>query len=395
MPSRFVISVATLLLFAGMNLPCQVPVFRYALERWEPDAHELLILTDRPLSDDETQLLEQLAPDPVSGKSVANVRVRIVDGSDDGSARLIDQWKTSHPEDKLPQVVVRSPDIKQQRPVIWSGSLNQDSIDQLVDSNARQALAEELVDGTSAVWVLLKSGNAAADQAAEATLRQRLAHNEASMKLSMPDAEDIAEGFDPEKLKLKFAVLTVDRNDPKEAFLVQSLLNVETDLRDDEYAAQPMAFPVFGRGRALYALIGKGITADVIDEACLFLIGPCSCQVKDQNPGVDLLLAVDWDSLVETSINTDVELPPLMGLSSFGRPEQNDDSSDDTAETTGVVVQRIDSQETTPETSEIPSDKRDNLTTVEPDAVSSDLATDTRSVLFGVLAVGLLGILTL
>ena len=55
---------------------------------------------------------------------------------------------------------------------------------------------------------------------------------------------------------------------------------------------------IFGRGRALDALIGKGINADTIAEAAKFLCGACSCQVKRLNPGVDLLIAANWDTIL-------------------------------------------------------------------------------------------------
>jgi hypothetical protein len=67
---------------------------------------------------------------------------------------------------------------------------------------------------------------------------------------------------------------------------------------------------VFGRGRVLYALAGRGINADNIREACEFLVGPCSCQVKEMNPGVDLLMDVAWSRLVEPMIDVELALPP-------------------------------------------------------------------------------------
>ena len=85
------------------------------------------------------------------------------------------------------------------------------------------------------------------------------------------------------------------RDDPAEAFVLDALLNSEEDLRDFD---EPMAFPVFGRGRVLYALIGKGISPETIGIATTFITGPCSCQVKNQNPGFDLLTGLDWDKAV-------------------------------------------------------------------------------------------------
>jgi hypothetical protein len=89
--------------------------------------------------------------------------------------------------------------------------------------------------------------------------------------------------------------VTLDRDDPREQALLEMLLASETDL---EHLDQPMAFPVIGRGRVLYALVGKGIFEDTIAIASRFVVGPCSCQVKDQNPGFDLLMNVDWDEKI-------------------------------------------------------------------------------------------------
>ena len=52
------------------------------------------------------------------------------------------------------------------------------------------------------------------------------------------------------------------------------------------------------RGRVVVPLIGKGITTDNLGEIATFLTGPCSCQVKALNPGVDLLMNCDWQSAV-------------------------------------------------------------------------------------------------
>ncbi len=89
------------------------------------------------------------------------------------------------------------------------------------------------------------------------------------------------------------------------------LLGTERDLAGFK---EPLLFPVFGRGRALYALAGKGINRETLDEAATFLIGKCSCQVKELNPGVDLLLAADWDKLVKAQLTADQGLPNLPTL---------------------------------------------------------------------------------
>jgi hypothetical protein len=87
--------------------------------------------------------------------------------------------------------------------------------------------------------------------------------------------------------------IEVDRADEAEKYLVQSLLAVESDL--DEIT-HPMVFPVYGRARALVPYIGKGVHRDNLIDCLEFVTGACSCTVKEQNPGIDLLVRYDWET---------------------------------------------------------------------------------------------------
>jgi hypothetical protein len=98
--------------------------------------------------------------------------------------------------------------------------------------------------------------------------------------------------------------------------LLNILLTSEPDL--DEYKDQPVVFPVFARGRALYALIGEGINTENIRETISFLVGPCGCEIKMMNPGVDILMAAKWDEAAmkfyEEYSETYVEIPEVTGV---------------------------------------------------------------------------------
>jgi hypothetical protein len=182
---------------------------------------------------------------------------------------------------------------------ISSASLSEPAIRQLLDSPVRKEIARRLAQGQSAVWVLLECGIPTKDQSAAKLIESRLAYLATVLKLPTLDQQDIVNGLvsvAQEDLKLEFSILRLSRTDPAEQALVKMLLGTEPDL---EETLEPIAFPIFGRGRALYALVGKGINHETLDEACSFLIGSCSCQVKELNPGVDLLLAADWDALMK------------------------------------------------------------------------------------------------
>jgi hypothetical protein len=182
--------------------------------------------------------------------------------------------------------------------VAYVAPLTKESNKFLITSPARGEIATRLSSGDSAVWILLESGNVAKDDEAFLTLEQQLALDAPWLKVPTPEELEVkADVLERVKIRLqnKFSVIRVKRDDLKEQLLVQSLLGSEPDLREYE---EPIAFPVFGRGLVLYGLVGKGIAPDTIRAASSFIAGPCSCQVKEQNPGFDLLLDFDWDRAV-------------------------------------------------------------------------------------------------
>jgi hypothetical protein len=61
----------------------------------------------------------------------------------------------------------------------------------------------------------------------------------------------------------------------------------------------PIVFAIYGRGRLLCALHGKDLTPERLGAVARFLCGACSCRVKELNPGIDLLLAADWEKMLE------------------------------------------------------------------------------------------------
>ncbi|MEW6303990.1 MAG: hypothetical protein AB1705_10995 [Verrucomicrobiota bacterium] len=285
---------------------CSVPVFRYALERWAADPYQAFVLHRGPLSAPDQSLVHEL--EKAADTLHANVSLRTVD-----VAQKSELLELAPPGKPLPWVVVKYPVATRLPGIVWSGPLGE-AAQQLFDSPARKEIVHRLAQGESAVWVLLESGDPQKDDAAEQLLVSRLAYLLATLKLPKLDAQDVVNGLIsiPEAdLRLEFSSLRISRTDPAEQAFVPMLLGTEADLKS---AHQPIIFPVFGRGRALYALVGSGIKTETIDQAATFLIGKCSCQVKEQNPGVDLLLAADWDSLIKTQFNPNLDLPTLAQL---------------------------------------------------------------------------------
>jgi hypothetical protein len=115
------------------------------------------------------------------------------------------------------------------------------------------------------------------------------------------------------ELKLAFSRLRMSRDSANEEPFLEMLLHMESDLKD--LKGQPMFFPIFGKGRALEPLIGEGIDKDNVLDYCSYITGACSCEVKKQNPGIDLLTRLDWIGAMEGSeIVLEKLLPPMEGV---------------------------------------------------------------------------------
>jgi hypothetical protein len=287
---RVAIAIALGVNLAWPVLACDVPVFRYALERWEPDAYQLTLLHSAPLNEGDEVLwdrITQVSNDPSS----LNLRIRTSDSGGVADSGLEARWK-AEADASTPWLALYYPSRAPLQTYLWAGPLTESNCEALLDSPARQKIAKALLDGDSAVFVLLESGDVDADRTAAEILERELVASEAELALPGATNEEVPD-IDESKLEIAFSTVRVSRQDPGERIFVEMLLGSEPGLRD---LNAPMVFPVYGRGLALYALAGKGINSKTIRQACAFVTGPCSCQVKDENPGVDILIAMNWDA---------------------------------------------------------------------------------------------------
>lgn len=289
--SKFILGLICHLACISPALCCNVPVFRFALERWKPDHYQVLLLHRDELTKEQHGLLSDW--ESVQERKLSNAQLT-----------LIDLQKTA-PENKKyaaltanqdqPKIALFYPPALKIEEALWTAPLSGTALKQLDDSPLRRELVNRLVQGQTAVWLLVESGNATKDQAAETLLAAELKRLEQELKLPvLTDApEDQLVGGPP--LAVKFSVLRIPPAKEEEVFR-QMLLNCEPDILRRQ---EPLVYPVFGRGRSLLPIIGAGIIADNIQEYAEFLVGACSCEIKEQNPGFDLVLAADWDALLK------------------------------------------------------------------------------------------------
>ena len=280
---------------------CTVPVHRWALEQWAPDFYDLYVFHEGALAEAQSVPLDAF----VREEPPLNLHVHAVDLSGQPGEFEAALWGAQK-NASTPWMVLRYPRSPPQRPGLWSATLTGDNLGLIRDSAARRGIVQRLSEGNTAVWVFLESGDEEKDGPAFALIEEELGRIRETLTT---EAEMPAAGEDPATRApepIRFALSRLRRDDSAERVFTEMLLGSEADLYDYD---EPMVFPVFGRGRALYAILGKGITRENLREACAFLYGPCSCIVKDQNPGTDLLLTANWEDILAGNVAT-TPLPP-------------------------------------------------------------------------------------
>ena len=374
-----VITVALFVLSPSSAYACSTPVFRYAMERWPADYYDgVLIHKGPPADDDPASVLLQSEQAEFLNLRLSKIDLESSESEQAGSGpaeRIKSQLGIEVPE-TLPALVLWYPWNKGRAAPFWSGEFTPATVTALIQSPKRQELARRLTDGQTAVWIFIESGNTAKDKAAMQLLKQEL---DAAMKELEEMAPALAEELEMPGLSYEFSILPVSRSDSKERMFLEMLLKSEPDL--DEYSEEPVVFPTFGRGRALFALVGEGINVDNLREAISFITGPCGCEVKMLNPGVDLLMAENWDASVMQFYQEFYETAeePLPELTSVF-PEEPADAPDEL-----VAAAISESTQQVPATVEVTERKVRGFGVVGMTAVS--LATILIAVGLGTLAI--------
>lgn len=283
---------------------CNIPVFRYALERWKPDPCEVIVFHKGALTPAQVELIEESRArtsdgsaregSASEGSGHANARIFTVDlsaNADPQRTLLWDQLPQSS-EASLPHVLIRTKLGKGQFVNPWHGELSQLGDLGLFDSPARSQLRDRLLAGHSVVWLMVKSS----DEKRNADARRLIkgSFDSLAAKIKLPEGIGLpgSELYADVPLVLRFSLVEMSGDDPREKWLSGLL----TGFRSAAFSeGQPLLVPVFGRGRALEVIPAEDLNAKLVEDLTIFLSGACSCQVKEQNPGFDLLIDADWD----------------------------------------------------------------------------------------------------
>ncbi len=287
------------LLLSSIGAACNIPVFRYALERWKPDACEVIVLHDGSLTPSQTATLRKWEsmsstnPDGRAAAGNANVKIIRANVADNSDTEFHELWQDLKGDHQLPYVLVRTKLGRGSAINHWHGTLDQAEKTSLFDSPARQEIKRRLLAGHSVVWLLIESSDEQRTTAARDLAE--LEFKSLSQQIQLPEGVGLpgSELYAEVPLVVRFSLLEIDPADPKEQFLVSLLTGIRKQAHEN---GEPLLVPVFGRGRALEVIPANNASSHLMEDLTLFLSGACSCQVKEQNPGFDLLINADWDT---------------------------------------------------------------------------------------------------
>jgi len=253
---------------------CTVPLFKYALDRWEPEYYRLTIITDRGFSKQQIENCEIILEKNYTNlflltNSFANIPKKIKQQLAKGDNAFIEF----------------APKLKADR-ILWHGKLTTKKLTALTTSLINKQIVSHLIKNESAVWLFIPAKQAAKQQlnAQKLQLLKTTLH-QAKQNLKLPEAG--------RNLTIAFPIIEVNAD-----ILANSLLfdNLKILLPQDVALGDtPLTVPIIGRGRALFALFCDRFSEKSILDLSKYIIGACACEVKVMNPGIDLLFSANWD----------------------------------------------------------------------------------------------------
>lgn len=306
---RILLMAATLALASAAHA-CDVPVFRYALERWHSDPFQLVVFHQGQIDgalDNELRKLEA-DPNPDSRKVTPNWQILRIDTAKEVPKLWQAVWQPLQKQ-SLPVAALCAPEWRMGEEPLWSGALTTEVLHELAHSPKRDEVAKLLLAGKAVIWLVIESGKKAKDQALLDLLKAESETLTNTIPVPRNLVRDGINVLTDLPIEANFTIVFVRANDPQEQMLLRLLTNGEA-------VTEPLVYPIFGRGRALAQFKGSTLSKGLLEETARFLCGACSCQVKAQNPGFDMLMTVRWEDIFGDQVP-----PPDERLSSSGGPQ--------------------------------------------------------------------------
>lgn len=252
-----------ILLAAFISLACTTRVSEWVLLNSPAHQYSLIYFHNGPVSESVKEQNQKLA----EGISSCNIQFKTVSGQE-----IAEPYYGLYYEDRF-----------------FSKYNTVDDLRGLTSSPLREKVAAELMAGKLCVMLFLKTDNKEKDEKGLLTLSSTI-------------------GSSP--LGKIITVVELSRNSREEHHFASLLLNVEDDLKDIQ---EPMLFGIFGRFKALEPLLGGGISEENINLMIDYLSAECSCLIKDDLPGTDILSPDQWENPEPALLNKIIDDNPLLG----------------------------------------------------------------------------------
>jgi len=253
-----------IILLAGLiSLACTTRVSEWVLLNSLPNQYTLIYFHNSQL--DENIKKQNLAV--VDGIKTANIQFKSVVRKD-----IEEPYYGLYYEDRL-----------------FSKYKTADEMKDLTSSPLREKIARELMAGKLCVMLYLKTDDKEKDEKGLTVIRNAIG--------SSPFGNIIS-------------LVELSRNSKEESHFASLLLNVEDDLRDIK---EPMVFGIFGRFKALEPLLGRGISEGNLNLMIDYLTAECSCLIKDDLPGTDILFTNNWVNPQTALLNKIIDDNPFLG----------------------------------------------------------------------------------
>ena len=305
LPGIASIVVAWALVGGSVVLACTVPVFRFALERWAADQFLVVVYYSGQLSAEQDSALTELAERSSGVGGPLNIEVIRYDVASPPARKLFDLGPP--PADQpLPCVEVRRRLDWAHTALRWRGSFSE-AIEQkgLFESPARSEIVRRILEGHSAVWLLI----APEGQTQELSEQLQAKLDGVTKNIALPKGIGLpgSELYTSIPLEIRCSVLAISHTDPQE----QQFLKLLAASAPQWKADAAYVVPIFGRCRALEVIPHWEIDQLAIEDLANFLCNACSCQVKQANPGFDLLVSVNWEAAAVQWRNARTDSPPV------------------------------------------------------------------------------------
>lgn len=263
-----------LILPIGTTRACSTPTWLYMLQRISRNPYIILYFYRNKEHKKDIQVNEFIESFSKGERGNANInflRIDISEISKEGGNDFIKTLYERHAKEELPFYLIITSCFNE----IYSGDINIEMFKSLIESSKRNEIEKKLCDGKHGLLLVLLSQN---EKENGRTLE--------TVKKVLNSYKDVG-------------LLTLDRNNSDEKWLVRQLLSVEVGL---EEVKNTMVFGILGRGYALPPYIGEDITKESISGVIEFMEGACSCYLsqaiyyRGSNVGMYLLTNSDWQA---------------------------------------------------------------------------------------------------